>query len=91
LVANNANGKNRHVKIEKSKIDFATFLKIVNRPDGFKAAGTVEDFIHGLQVFDKDNTGFISAGELRYGKSVIDKSFNARWGKIIRFRSGYFV
>jgi len=47
-------------------VDYATFLKILNRPDGFKPAGTAEEFIRGFQVFDKEGNGYIGAGELRY-------------------------
>ncbi|KAG6837023.1 hypothetical protein H0H93_016230 [Arthromyces matolae] len=47
-------------------VDYQTFLKILNRPDGFKPAGTPEEFIRGFQVFDKEGNGFIGAGELRY-------------------------
>lgn len=48
-------------------IDFGTFLTILTRPDGFKPAGTSQEFIQGFQVFDKEGDGYISAGELRYG------------------------
>jgi len=48
------------------EVDYKTFLKILNRPDGFKPAGTPEEFIRGFQVFDKEGNGFIGAGELRY-------------------------
>ncbi|KAK7062568.1 myosin II light chain [Paramarasmius palmivorus] len=53
-------------------VDYKTFLNILNRPDGFKPAGTpgemyqTEEFIRGFQVFDKEGNGFIGAGELRY-------------------------
>lgn len=47
-------------------IDFGTFLTILTRPDGFKPAGTSQEFIQGFQVFDKEGDGTISAGELRY-------------------------
>jgi len=47
-------------------VDYKTFLGILNRPDGFKPAGTPEEFIRGFQVFDKEGNGFIGAGELRY-------------------------
>ncbi|KAL1921925.1 uncharacterized protein VTP21DRAFT_10567 [Calcarisporiella thermophila] len=47
-------------------IDFDTFLKVLNRPDGFKPAGTADEFIQGFQVFDKEGSGYITAGELRY-------------------------
>ena len=38
----------------------------MNRPDGFKSLGQPEDYIRGFQVFDKDGTGEIGVGELRY-------------------------
>ncbi|KIP01631.1 hypothetical protein PHLGIDRAFT_123186 [Phlebiopsis gigantea 11061_1 CR5-6] len=47
-------------------VDYKTFLTILNRPDGFKPAGTPDEFIRGFQVFDKEGNGFIGAGELRY-------------------------
>lgn len=47
-------------------IDFNTFLAILNRPNGFKPAGTLDEFIRGFQVFDKEGNGYIGAGELRY-------------------------
>ncbi|THG96521.1 hypothetical protein EW145_g7765 [Phellinidium pouzarii] len=47
-------------------VDYKTFLTILNRPDGFKPAGTAEEFTRGFQVFDHDSNGFIGAGELRY-------------------------
>ncbi|KAK9390547.1 hypothetical protein V1515DRAFT_590710 [Lipomyces mesembrius] len=46
--------------------DFETFLQVLNRPDGFRAPGEPEDYVRGFQVFDKDKTGFIGVGELRY-------------------------
>lgn len=52
-------------------IDFGTFLSILTRPDGFKPAGSSQEFIQGFQVFDKEGDGFISAGELRYGNIKI--------------------
>lgn len=47
-------------------VDYKTFLTILQRPDGFKPAGELEDFVRGFQVFDKDGSGVIGAGELRY-------------------------
>lgn len=52
-------------------IDFGTFLSILTRPDGFKPAGSSQEFIQGFQVFDKEGDGYISAGELRYGKVLL--------------------
>ncbi|KAI9136724.1 essential light chain for Myo1p, light chain for Myo2p [Paraphysoderma sedebokerense] len=47
-------------------LKFETVLDIISRPDGFKPAGSHEEFVQGFQVFDKDGNGFINAGELRY-------------------------
>ncbi|WFD39909.1 myosin II light chain [Malassezia japonica] len=49
-----------------AQIDFPTFVQILNRPNGFKPAGTPEEFVRGFQVFDKEGTGYIGVGELRY-------------------------
>ncbi|KAF9044399.1 hypothetical protein BJ165DRAFT_1405221 [Panaeolus papilionaceus] len=46
-----------------AEVDYAKFLAILNRSDGFKPA---EEFIRGFQVFDKEGNGFIGKGELRY-------------------------
>jgi len=47
-------------------IDFNTFNQYLNRPNGFAPAGTVEEFVRGFSVFDKDGSGRIGAGEMRY-------------------------
>ncbi|KAK9478700.1 hypothetical protein V1514DRAFT_330180 [Lipomyces japonicus] len=48
------------------EFDFDTFVSVLNRPDGFRPPGEPEDYIRGFQVFDKEKTGFIGVGELRY-------------------------
>ncbi|KAF3921726.1 Calmodulin [Orbilia brochopaga] len=50
----------------KSDFDFETFLKVLNRPGGFRDPGDPEEYVRGFQVFDKDSTGFIGVGELKY-------------------------
>ncbi|CCJ28766.1 unnamed protein product [Pneumocystis jirovecii] len=47
-------------------IGFDTFLRVLNRPNGFRSVGDHADFIRGFQVFDKESTGLIGVGELRY-------------------------
>ncbi|KAI8348605.1 EF-hand protein [Mortierella sp. GBAus27b] len=47
-------------------INFDTFLKVLMRQDGFKPAGTFQEFINGFKVFDKEGNGYITVGELRY-------------------------
>merc|ERR1711939_307153 len=51
---------------QPSDIDLHTFTQILNRPDGYKAAGHEEEFVRAFAVFDKDATGHIGVGELRY-------------------------
>lgn len=49
-----------------NEFDYDTYENIINRPDGFKPLGLPEDYIKGFQVFDKNQTGYIGVGELRY-------------------------
>jgi len=51
---------------DSSTVDFETFSKILNRPGGFRDPGEPEEYCRGFQVFDKDMTGFIGVGQLRY-------------------------
>jgi Ca2+-binding EF-hand superfamily protein len=52
--------------IQGVTVDFETFSKILNRPGGFRDPGEPEEYCRGFQVFDKDMTGFIGVGQLRY-------------------------
>ncbi|OJD18792.1 hypothetical protein AJ78_01199 [Emergomyces pasteurianus Ep9510] len=55
--------------LEKSiggDFDFEAFSKVLNRPGGFRDPGEPEEYCRGFQVFDKDMTGFIGVGQLRY-------------------------
>jgi Ca2+-binding EF-hand superfamily protein len=47
-------------------VDFDSFSKILNRPNGFRDPGEPEEYCRGFQVFDKNMTGFIGVGQLRY-------------------------
>ncbi|KAI1420792.1 myosin regulatory light chain cdc4 [Xylaria sp. FL1777] len=49
-----------------SAVDFETFSKVLNRPGGFRDPGEPEEYCRGFQVFDKDMTGFIGVGQLKY-------------------------
>ncbi|KAK4244463.1 hypothetical protein VTI28DRAFT_3531 [Corynascus sepedonium] len=56
-------------ELEKSvggEFDFETFQRILNRPGGFRDPGEPEEYCRGFQVFDKDMTGFIGVGQLKY-------------------------
>ncbi|KAB8292510.1 hypothetical protein EYC80_008220 [Monilinia laxa] len=48
------------------EFDFETFSKILNRPGGFRDPGEPEEYCRGFQVFDKNLTGYIGVGQLRY-------------------------
>lgn len=47
-------------------VDFETFQRVLNRPGGFREPGEPEEYCRGFQVFDKDMTGHIGVGELKY-------------------------
>ncbi|KAJ9635844.1 myosin II light chain [Coniosporium apollinis] len=56
-------------ELEKSvgnDFDYETFSRVLNRKDGFRDHGLPEEYCRGFQVFDKDMTGFIGVGQLRY-------------------------
>jgi len=47
-------------------VDFETFQRVLNRPGGFRDPGDPEEYCRGFQVFDKDMSGFIGVGQLKY-------------------------
>lgn len=47
-------------------VDFETFSKILNRPGGFREPFDMEEYIRGFQVFDKDRSGFVGKGQIKY-------------------------
>ena len=51
-----------------SAVDFDAFSKVLNRPGGFRDPGEPEEYCSGFQVFDKDMTGYIGVGQLRYSE-----------------------
>ncbi|KAJ7195881.1 hypothetical protein C8J57DRAFT_1488405 [Mycena rebaudengoi] len=64
-----------------TQAEVADIVRDAPADDGFKPAGTVEEFIRGFQVFDKEGNGFIGAGELRYvltqlGEKMTDEEVN---------------
>ncbi|ODV84495.1 hypothetical protein CANARDRAFT_23902 [[Candida] arabinofermentans NRRL YB-2248] len=50
----------------KTTLSFDDFVEVANRENGFKSIGVPEDYIKAFQVFDKNLTGFIGVGELKY-------------------------
>lgn len=55
----------------KRTVDFDAFNKVLNRPGGFRDPGDPEEYTRGFQVFDKDLTGFVGVGQLRYSKLFV--------------------
>lgn len=53
-------------QIQTLAVDFETFQRVLNRPGGFRDPGEPEEYCRGFQVFDKDMTGFIGVGQLKY-------------------------
>ncbi|EEB05228.1 myosin II light chain [Schizosaccharomyces japonicus yFS275] len=49
-----------------AEVNMDEFLNVLNRPHGFDMPGDPEEFVKGFQVFDKDGSGMIGVGELRY-------------------------
>lgn len=47
-------------------VDFETFQRVLNRQGGFREPGAPEEYTRGFQVFDKDGTGYIGVGQLKY-------------------------
>ena len=62
-------------------VDFDAFSKVLNRPGGFRDPGEPEEYCRGFQVFDKDMTGFIGVGQLRYSTFSLSWTRNVwqRW------------
>jgi len=61
----------------RKRVTFEEFLPIYLSCRSKKQEGTMEDFIEGLRVFDKDGNGTINSAELRHvltslGMSIIN-------------------
>ena len=52
-------------------VDFDSFSKVLKRPGGFRDPGEPEEYCRGFQVFDKEMTGFIGVGQLRYSMCCV--------------------
>ncbi|QPG73861.1 hypothetical protein FOA43_001176 [Brettanomyces nanus] len=51
---------------EDAALDYGKYIELINREGGFKKVGQPEDYIKAFQIFDKNLTGFIGVGELKY-------------------------
>ena len=67
----------RRITISGNKrVSFEEFLPIFLSGQQKKDTGSMEDFIEGLRVFDKDGNGFINSAELRHVLTSLGKSVN---------------
>jgi Ca2+-binding EF-hand superfamily protein len=69
-------GRNSGLTQKQQLVDFDSFSKVLNRAGGFRDPGEPEEYCRGFQVFDKDMTGFIGVGQLRYStKQALEHDF----------------
>ena len=68
-------------------VDFDSFQKVLNRPGGFRDPGEPEEYCRGFQVFDKDMTGYIGVGQLRYSESIRSEEQDKRFSGLTGFYS----
>mmetsp|Transcript_2907 Transcript_2907/g.4717 ORF Transcript_2907/g.4717 Transcript_2907/m.4717 type:complete len:150 (+) Transcript_2907:171-620(+) len=68
---------------EQGRIDFPSFLTLMAQK--VKDTDTEEELIEAFKVFDRDQNGFISAGELRYSMTNLgEKLTDAEVDEMIR-------
>ena len=61
------------VSLGNKRVSFEEFLPIFLSCQQKKEEGTMEDFVEGLKVFDKEGNGFINSAELRHVLTSLGK------------------
>ncbi|KAK1341037.1 hypothetical protein QTO34_017438 [Cnephaeus nilssonii] len=56
----------RNVELKSRRVDFETFLPMLQAVSKNRDQGTYEDYLEGLRVFDKEGNGKVMGAELRH-------------------------
>lgn len=52
--------------LNRKQVTFDEFLPIIKEVSEMKTSGTVEDFMEGMKVFDKESNGYVLAVEIQH-------------------------